>query len=202
MSLYTFRLSFLTLRPSVREDGRSLVIKTGFLARLCSLFLRLRRVEVLPDLREVRIVRRMGYLLKSAETLSFDDIWYVDYSFGAFGTSWGWTAGGYGRHDQVETFSVSLVTRDERPHYVCSFRGEGAVGTGWTGVLLGDDDWLDLSGTQEAESRKFVDYLARLIGVSVGKPASDLGRMATCPECGRPTSLYNPKCMYCGAQVE
>jgi hypothetical protein len=201
MSLFTAQLSLLTLRPSIRESRDSVIIKTGFLTGLCTLFLSWRRVEILPSRRRVLLSSRKAYLFTSHEVIEFTDVWYVDYSFGSLGTDWGWTSAGFGRHDQVESFSISIVTKDDKRHVVCAFRGEGSTCTGWTGVLLGDDEILDFSGTQEKESRKLAQYLAKLLGVRIGKPLEAIADMATCPACGRSTSLYKAKCLYCGAQV-
>ena len=130
-----------------------------------------------------------------------DEIAYIDYGFSAIETDWGWTGRGFGAHDQLESYSISLVTYSGNKHFICAFRGEGSVCTGWTGILLGDDSVMDFSGTQDGESRQLANYIASLIGVPVGKPLEHYAEMATCPECNRPTSLYKPKCLYCGAIV-
>jgi hypothetical protein len=201
MSLRTSYLRFLTLRPRVRRDGDAVVVSTGFLPGLCSLFLSTNKAEFRPSQELVLLSYRRGYFFHTSRHLPFADVWYVDLSFGSMGTDWGLDGGGYGRHDQVESFKVHLVTRDERRHFVCAFRGEGAANTGWSGVLLGGDDVWDLSGTQESESRTFARNLAKLLGVSVGKPLDDSIEMADCPGCGRATSPNRPTCLYCGADL-
>ena len=202
MSLFTPQLSFLTLRPSIHEQRDSVVIRTGFLAGLFSLFLNTRQVEISPARQTVMFSYRRAYFFTSRTQLDFADVWYVDYSFGAMGTDWGWTASGVGRHDQVESFTIALVTRDERTHTVCAFRGEGSACTGWTGVLLGGDSLVDLAGTQDKESRKLAHYLAGLLGVTIGKPLDAIATMAKCPACGRPTARCKAKCLYCGAEIK
>ena len=201
VSLYVRELSFLTLRPSIREGKDSLTIATGFLTRLFTLFLDIRTVRIIPSRRVVALQSRSAYFFSSLEMIRFSSVSHIDYAFGSFDTSWGWTLSGYARHDQVERFSISIVTKDDTKHFVCSFRGEGSVCTGWSGILLGGDALVDFSGTQEGESRKLAKYLAKLMGVTVGKPLKKIAKMTHCPECGRATSLYKPKCLYCGAQV-
>ncbi len=55
MSLFTSQSRFLTLRPSIYEQDNSLVIKTGFLARLLSLFLNIRTAEIDPQKQAVTL---------------------------------------------------------------------------------------------------------------------------------------------------
>jgi len=40
-----------------------------------------------------------------------------------------------------------------------TFFGEGAVRTGWTGVVFGGDELADFAGTQEDDSRHFLELL-------------------------------------------
>lgn len=201
MSLYTSKLNFLTLRPSIHEEHDRIVIKTGFLTALFSLFLNTRKAELIPSRKQILLSSHMAYFFTKHHQITFDDVWYLDYSFDSMGTEWGWTATGIGRHDQVETYTISIVTKDEKKYSLCAFRGEGSTCTGWTGVLLGDDEIFDLAGTQDSESRKLAQYLASLLDVSIGKPLEAIADMTTCPACGRPTSPYKSKCLYCGAQT-
>ena len=192
-------MGFLTLRPSVHESRGSVIIKTGFVAGLLSLFLNTTRVEVIPSRRVIVFSFRRAYFFTSHHTIHFRDVGYIDYTFDSMGTDWGLTSVGFDRHDQVESFLIAIVTKDQKRHPVCAFRGEGANDTGWIG-LLGGDDLIDFSGTQENESLALAQYLAGLIGVTIGKPL-DTTDMATCPHCGHPTSIYRKKCLYCGALV-
>lgn len=179
-----------------------MIIKTGFLGGLFTLFLRRVTTEIRPAQQQIIQRSRLGYFFVSQRILEFDDVHYLDYGFGSLGTDWGWSADGLGRQDQVETFHIDIMTRDNDRLRVCAFRGEGAVMTGWEGLLLGNDDVVDFSGTQEEESRQFVNALAKILDVPLGKPADEEIEMATCLGCGRPVSPYNPKCLYCGAETD
>jgi len=201
MSLLALQLRILTLRPSIYESRESLIIKTSFITGLLTLFLNCRKVEIVPSRRMLQFSNRRAYFFTSHKIVDFEKVWYVEYSFGSMGTGWGWTSSGFGRHDQLESFSISIVTKEERTYPVCTFRGEGSRCTGWTGVLLGGDALVDFSGTQDQESRKLAKYLAGLLGVTIGKPLEDIADMAKCPACGRATSLYKTKCLYCGAEL-
>jgi len=105
---------------------------------------------------------------------------------------------GFGRQDEVEWFTISVVTESRETHELCSFFGEGAVFTGWSGVLLGDDSSWDVSGTQEEESRSFINELKHLLDLPLGKPIEQMVDCVPCPECGRNVAIYAPKCIYCG----
>jgi hypothetical protein len=200
MSLVTSHLRFLTLRPAIYAEDNRLVIKTGFLARLLSLFLNFRKAEISPTEKTVSISHRMAYLFATSSVIDFADISHIDYGFRALGTDWGWSGFGYfGRQDQVESFAISIVTNDKTKHFLCAFRGEGAVCTGWTGMLLGDDDLVDFAGSQEDESRTFAKAIAKLVGVQIGEPMEAYDEMPTCPACGHPTSPHKQTCLYCGA---
>lgn len=194
-------MDFLTLRPSICETRESVIIRTGFFTCLLTLFLNMRKVEIIPLRKILLITYRRAYFFKSQSIINFRNVLYVDYTFDSIGTGWGLTSFGFGRQDQIESFSIAIVTQKDKRYPICTYRGEGSKCTGWTGVLLGGDDIIDFSGTQEDESRKLAEYLAKLIGVTIGKPMGSTIKMAKCPKCGRPASLYKKKCLYCGAIV-
>ncbi len=201
MSLKIIQSKLFTLRPSIRETKKSIVIKTGFLTKLFTFFLYMQKVEIIPSLRKVQISKTFFWSFIFRKQLDFDDVWYIDYSYNSMTTQFGWTSSRFGAQDEVESYSISIVTKDEKFYSICSFRGEGACCTGWDGVLLGGDEALDYKGTQESESRQFADYISKIFGVPFGKPIPESIDMKTCPECDRETSPYNPKCLYCGAKL-
>jgi hypothetical protein len=75
--------------------------------------------------------------------------------------------------------------------------------TGGLGALSGDE-WLDMEGTQDEDSRALVRQLTRLTGLGLGpramrEVAERLG--SRCPRC-RQLSTRRAKCLYCGAELE
>jgi hypothetical protein len=198
MSLFGLEFTSLTLRPRVAVASDSIVVETSGLLRFLSGFSYCYRVEIQLDRKRVLVHERSFYVLERRSEVAFADLWYLDYSFASVGTDWGLSLGWLGRTDQAESFTISLVTRDEVVHPVGAFRGEGSVASGWAGVLLGGDSIVDVSGTQQDESRAFAETLARRLGIPIGKLLKDVARMATCTSCGRVTSLYKTKCLYCG----
>lgn len=201
MSLFVQRFSFLTQRPSITETPDRLILKTGFLSALLTLFLRIRRAEINTSEKRVTIWTRSLWFINKIEEIAFDDLWFIDYSFGSAGTDWGFSTSGHARQDQVESFSIALITKDEKAYHLCSFRGEGSACTGWSGVLLGGDSVVDFAGTQDRESKKLAEYLSGILNIPIGKPLTDMIDMDKCPACGRQTSPYKSTCIYCGAST-
>ena len=203
MSVLTLASRFMTLRPAVRMEHDRLVVRTGWPARLLTLGLRSRRVEIEPARRRLTIRHRTGYLFGRTTELDFDDVWYLDYAYASVGTSWGWSLDGVGRTDEVERFAVAVVTEDGQSHTICSFFGEGSVHTGWAGTIFGDG-LVDVSGTQDSESRQFAVGLAYILGVPIGKPlpAEVEAELLACAGCGHNISPHAAKCLYCGAAQE
>ena len=137
MSLASAKMSGLTMRPWIRETRNTISISTGMLTSILTLFLMRRKTVISLSGRQVFMTSRMGYFFKSMTILDFHEISHVDYEFDSVGTDYGWTGGGFGRQDQYERFSISLVTKSNQRHFLCSFKGEGSVCTGWGGILLG-----------------------------------------------------------------
>lgn len=193
---------FLTCRPSIRADRKAgeLIIKTGFLQALSTLFLNLRRVEISLRRRTVTVSRRLAYFFPACTKIDFDDVWYLDYSFAATNVKLGWFISGLDVSKQSEAFTISIVTRDETEHAVCTFKGGYAEGQDWVGEMLGNTDF-SFAGGQESESSMMASYLATLLGVTIGKPLEETAEMVVCPKCGHPTAPNRPKCLYCGTAV-
>jgi len=203
MSLSVLKFSFLSLKPYVYNKDGVLVIETCFLFRLLSIFTYFRRVEVSVENQTVTILRKIFPYFPSTIKINFDDIYYLDYSFGSIVTDFSTSAWSFGETtDQAESFSVHIITKNNQKYLIGSFLGDGSVCTGMRGVLISDDSFFDLSGTQEQDSLNFVKILSKILQVPIGKPLKDMADMITCPVCGHPGSPYIPKCIYCGAVMK
>lgn len=202
MSLYTASSSFLTLRPKVREEPPLLVITTGFLTSLLTLGLKRRRVEIDTLRKEIRIQSRYLWLIPEEATLSFTHLSHLEYRYDAVPTSFGLSLEGFGRKDEVDIFTIAVVDRDGREFKLCSYRGEGSVHTGWTGVLLSDDSMMDFTGTQEGESRQLVNMIKAILQIPIGKPVLEDIQKITCPHCGREVAAFAVKCIYCAKSLK
>ena len=181
--------------------------RTSRLLQLLSLFSYARRVTVDRGRRLVTVNSRWLWFISREKTIAFERVHYIDYGFSSLGTSWGLTGGGFGRTDQVEKYPIQLILRDpDQRLALFSFKGEGAVETGWAGVLLGGDSVVDLHGDQEDASRSYTRLLREYLGVPVGKPIAPLtdaqGVSYKCAVCGRPAPATRVKCLYCGGDVQ
>ncbi len=201
MSLFTGHSSLLTLRPRVREEPPLLVITTGFLSMCLTLGCKRRRVELDTLRKEIRLKNRYMWFVSQEETLPFDTLSHLEYTYDSLPTSIGFSAAGLGRQDEIDIFTISVVNHDGREFKLCSYRGEGAVCTGWTGVLLGDDSILDVSGTQEGESRQLVNMIKAITGLPIGKPLLEDIPKKKCPYCDREVAEFAVKCIYCGKKL-
>jgi hypothetical protein len=68
----------------------------------------------------------------------------------------------------LEFLKVSLFLRDPQENLdLFWFWGEGAVKSGATGVLLGNDDVVDFSGDQRATSERYAKLLSAFINTRV-----------------------------------
>ncbi|MDA3798129.1 MAG: hypothetical protein PF692_03505 [Kiritimatiellae bacterium] len=182
-------------------ENNFMVIRNSSLIRLMTLGLNLYKVEISSAEQNISIHKRYAYIFSSKTEIPFSDIDYVDYSFESITTDIGSAYRGFETTDQSERFAVYVVTHDNHKHLIASFIGEGAACTGMSGVLFSDDSLIDLSGTQEEESRKFAKYLAQFLGVKIGQPMEDIVDMRKCPVCAHSCSYYIPKCIYCGATL-
>ena len=222
MSVFTYRSSFYSLQPRVREEGALVTASTPWVLRLLSLFSYHRTVQADAHQSTIRIdTNWLWGLLKRSRTFRRKQIAYLDFRFSSLPTGWSmW----YGRTDQVEAYSVVLVLDDRTEFTLARFRGKGAIHTGWGGALLGGDSLVDGAGTQEEVSRAFADAVCERLGLSLGPTLPGGARVGLasgrgggqgganaaaaqvsagppweCPACQRPNAASKQSCMYCGA---
>jgi hypothetical protein len=99
--------------------------------------------------------RRIRFAAVEAVTYGYQD-WAV-------GASLPWA------HDSVDLFSVGLRLHGGDEQHLFFFYGDGTFRNEgpWPDWLYWDDYLFDVSGTQERESRAFVELLGKMIGVPV-----------------------------------
>lgn len=161
MSLRTVTSGFLSLSPRVWIDDDVLYARTSLLVQCLCLFAIWRRVRVDQRQAAVEIVGRRLWLWPYQRRVPFDQILRIRYDYSGIPTGFSWF---HGRTDEIDIFKVGLETTDRRDIHLFRFIGEGAVETGWSGTLFGGDSAFDLRGSQEDESRRFVDLLKQATG--------------------------------------
>ena len=201
MSLWTASSRFLSLGPSVWTEEASLHLRTPFLLRVLSLGSYCHDVVVDSRRRTITFRKRFLWAFSHKRNVAFGEVDHLDYEYKGVPTGWSYL---HGTTDEIDTYIVSLVLKGAGERIpVATFRGEGAVCTGWTGVLFSDDTALDLHGTQGDDSLTLVEGLRRILGVPLGKqigPIRDVqGVLWRCTACARNSPPRRPKCQYCGA---
>jgi hypothetical protein len=199
MSIGIVTTNLLAKNPAVFREGDRAVARTNWWLQLLTLFSYRKQVIIDRRRKQIEIDTRAFWFFRWKTRIPFSRIERLSYGFAAFGTEWGafWE-----RTDQVESFTVGLVLRaPEETLDLFSFRGEGSVQTGWTGVLLGDS-LVDFEGDQADASRSFVRILQEFTGASLTGPlphiANQAGERFSCEQCKRPSPPNKKKCMYCG----
>ncbi len=162
------RFRFLSICPRIRRERDTLEAETAAVLQLVTLGGVYRRVVVDPRSQLVRIRRRLGWIFNTEWLIPFGTIKRITYGYEdmAFAPFFAWS------YDSADLFSVGLWLNDDERIHLFHFYGDGAFTN--AGPL---PDWFywqeylfDATGTQETESRAFVDTLSRLIGVPVGPP--------------------------------
>lgn len=186
-----WRTRWLSLQPEVWLEDRVLHARSSTLARVLTLGSYWRDVVVDASTGYVHVDVRYLWALHAIETIPFGHVDHVTYEFSALPTAWD----RWGRRNQLERFTVSLVTRRGEKVELCSFRGDGSVGAH---PLV----FAELAGTQESASRWFVEQLTSLLGVGLGPKLDPIrdeaGKTWCCTACRRPSPPRFGRCLYCG----
>jgi hypothetical protein len=159
-----FATSFLSSVPRITADENRLIAATSLPFRIVTLGLSIRRVTVDRELKLVTIEDRKAWIWHRRISLHFNEIESITYGYddvslsGVFQTA----------HDSVDRFVVGLKPYGRDEVVLFNFVGDGTFTN--EGPL---PDWwywkeyaTDWSGTQQQESRLFVQLLSKLIGVS------------------------------------
>jgi hypothetical protein len=161
-------MRLLAICPRIRKEESRIVATTAWRARLLLLGLLYRKVVIDPVKRRLCISSRSLWLIRRERRIPFSKIEAVTYGY----EDWSPDQILAFAHDSFDCFSVGLRLMDQSQIHLFHFLGEGTFGN--DGPL---PDWMyweefawDVSGSQEKESRGFVELLSRMIGVSVVPP--------------------------------
>lgn len=205
MSLYTVTSKLLAIKPRVWIGGDALYARTALFLQALSLFSCARHICVDRRQHLVKIETRWLWFIHQRRIVHFKQVSHIDLDYGSVPTAWNWW---YGRTDEVEKFTVSVVLKNTQEKLsLCSFMGDASIHTGWGGVLFGGDTVVDWQGDQEDAFQRFVSLLPQfLIDVPVGKPLASemnvLGYKCYCTVCGRSVTPNRTECPYCGGIIQ
>jgi hypothetical protein len=154
--------------PHVNKQGNRLVASTAWLVRILTLGWLYRKVLVDPEKKEIRIYRRYFWVFPRRRRIRFAAVEAVTYGYEDWApdASYSWS------HDSVDCFAVGLRLLDGEELHLFYFYGDGTFSNDgpWPDWLYWEEYAFDSSGTQEKESRAFVELLSKLMGVSVVPP--------------------------------
>ena len=119
-----------------------------------------KRVEIDPDRRRISVKRSYCWIFQSAREYAFDDVVRVAYDCDSIPTSFSILGEST---DELDMFRVSVELKSRELVRLWTFYGEGAVATGWKGVLLGDAI-TDVSGDQGDASLGYAMVLCAMLG--------------------------------------
>jgi len=158
----------LSVCPCVRKDVGRLTAWTSWRGWLLSLTLLHRRVVVDSARREIIIDRRVFWIIRRRRVIPFGEVEAIIYSYEDWG---GGTSSGF-TGEAIDLFAVKLRLHSRETVHLFYFFGEGGFVHG--GSLDWFPEWwywprrlLDASGSQENDSRAFVDRLQNLLDVEV-----------------------------------
>jgi hypothetical protein len=151
--------------PRVRKADGCLVASSGWQFLVLTFGLFYRKVIVDPKRQEVTIYRRYLWVLPRRRRVRFRAIEAVTYGYQdwAADASWSWS------HHSVDLFSVGLRLHGNDEVHLFYFYGDGTFTNDgpFPDWLYWDNYLFDVCGTQEKESKAFVELLSKMLDVSV-----------------------------------
>lgn len=177
---FQFDLSSMIMRlfaicPRIRNDSGRIVASTAWRLRLLLLGTVYRQVVIDPANEKVSIRSRYLWLIRFHRLVRFSQIQAVTYGYVDESPFANLPIAG----DSFDWFSVGLRFDDDSEVHLFSFIGDGTfVNNGelpdWMHKKWDWHSWKlyqpDIVGSQEKESRVFVDVLSEMIGASVVPP--------------------------------
>ena len=157
--------SVFSVCPRVKKRQGQLTADTAWRVRILTVGTLYRKVVVDPQKKVLTISRRYFWLFGRRRRIKFEAIEAVTYTYEdlSLDANLSWA------HDSVDFFSVGLRLDNLEELRLFYFFGAGTFTN--EGPL---PDWMyweeylsDVSGSQESESRRFVDLLGKMIGVEV-----------------------------------
>jgi hypothetical protein len=163
-------LKFLSLGPRISKHDLRLSLTTGWGLCVVTLGMWYRRVVVDVEQQAFTFHARYLWLFTRTRRISFRSVAAVTYGYSDWSPSgyWNWA------HDSLDVFTVGLRLYGEEAEEIglFDFVGDGTFTNDgpWPDWMYWPDYIVDLSGTQERDSKAFVDLLCKILGVRVQPP--------------------------------
>ena len=155
--------------PRIRKNSGSIIASTAWRVQVVLLGMLYRRVEIEPASKSILMVSRYLWLIRRRRTIRFADVHAVTYGYEDLSGEAAYFS--YG-HDSFDWFTVGLRLHDDTELHLFNFLGDGTYTNhgplpDW---VYWDEFTFNITGSQEKESRVFVDLLAKMLDVKVVPP--------------------------------
>lgn len=161
-------MRLFALCPRIRKDSGRIVATTAWRVRLLLLGTIRREIVIDPIGETISINSRYLWLIRLQRTVPFSEIQAVTYGYEDMsqGSLLSFA------HDSYDWFTVGLRLNSDLEMRLFNFIGDGTFSNNgpFPDWFYWDNFVFDLSGSQENESRVFVDVLSKLIDVEVVPP--------------------------------
>ncbi|MGC3966473.1 MAG: hypothetical protein QM775_03625 [Pirellulales bacterium] len=119
---------------------------------------------------EITLYRRYAWFFTRRRTAKFAKFKAVTYGYRDTSVSSWFNAA----HDGFDVFSVGLRAESGEEFHLFDFVGEGTFTNNsiWGDWQYTGNSLFDLSGSQESESKTYVEVLSKMMGVRVAPPGS------------------------------
>lgn len=159
-------MRLLALCPRIRKDDDTIVANTAWRVSVLSFGTIYRKCVINPQARTVSVSSRYLWVISRFREIPFSEIENVTYGYEDMSMDLAFA------HDSFDWFTVGLRLTDDTELHLFNFIGDGTFSNNgpfpdWS---YWDEFAFDLSGSQETESRVFVELLATMVGVSVVPP--------------------------------
>ncbi|MGE0378212.1 MAG: hypothetical protein AB7I48_04300 [Planctomycetaceae bacterium] len=158
-------MRLLAVCPRIRKDSGRIVATTAWRVRVLLLGMVYRQVVIDPTARAVTMFSRFLWFIRRTRSMNFSRVRAVTYGYEDLSSdqilAYAW--------DSFDWFTVGLRLADDSELHLFSFIGEGTFGNDgpFPDWMYWEDFRFDISGSQERESRAFVDVLSLLLDVPV-----------------------------------
>lgn len=162
-------MRLLAFCPRIRKDSDRIVATTAWRVRLLFLGTIYRQVVIDPAQKTVSIDSRYLWLIRRRKTVRFSEIHAVTYGYEDMSPAALFSFA----HDSYDWFTVGLRFKDNTETHLFNFIGEGTFSNNgpFPDWIYWEEFVFDVSGSQEKESRVFVDVLSKMIGATVVPPS-------------------------------
>jgi hypothetical protein len=157
-------MRLFSICPRVGKRGCRIVAKTAWRLRILLIGLAVREVEIDPQAETICLNSRYLWFLRRHHVFPYGDIEAITYGYhdNSLGASWS-------AHDSSDWFNVGLRLVGGKEIHLFHFIGDGSFTNNsmFPDWMYWGERVLDVEGSQERESKAFVELLSTMVRVQV-----------------------------------